>query len=80
MQAFGVVIVDDRLLGARQGFADAGAVLVEGLVLFGGEETDLAREAVTIGVETSAMLAFFGFGTGGVLSVGDVCGLCSTPA
>jgi len=48
--------------------------LVEGLVLFGGEETDLAREAVTIGVETGAMLACFGFGTGGFLSVGDVCG------
>jgi hypothetical protein len=57
-----------------EGFADAGAVLVEGFVLFGGEKADLAGEAVTIGVEAGAMLAFFGFGTGGFLSVGDVSG------
>jgi hypothetical protein len=57
-----------------EGFADAGAVLVESLVLFGGEKADLAGEAVTISVEAGAMLAFFGFGTGGFLSVSDICG------
>ena len=53
-----------------EGFADAGAVLVEGLVLVGGEKTDLASEAVTISVEAGAMLAFFGFGARGMLGVG----------
>ena len=55
-------------------FADTGAVLLEGLVLVGGEEMDLAGEAVTIGVEAGAMFAWFGFGTGGFLRVSDVCG------
>jgi hypothetical protein len=45
-----------------EGFADAGAVLVEGFALVGGEQADLSGEAVTIGVEAGAMLAFFGFG------------------
>jgi hypothetical protein len=54
-------------------FADAGAVLVEGFVLVGGEKTDLAGEAVTIG-EAGAMLACFGLGTGGFLSVSDLSG------
>jgi hypothetical protein len=57
-----------------EGFADAGAVLVEGFVLVGGEKADLAGEAVTISVEAGAMLAFFGFGTRRFLSVGDVSG------
>jgi hypothetical protein len=57
-----------------EGFADAGAVLVERFVLVGGEKADLAGEAVTISVETGAMLAFFGFGTGRFLSVSDVSG------
>jgi hypothetical protein len=39
-------------------------VQFESLVLVGGEQADLAGEAVTIGVEAGAMLAFFGFGTG----------------
>jgi hypothetical protein len=56
-----------------EGFADAGAVLVEGFVLVGGEKTDLAGEAVTIG-EAGAMLACFGLGTGGFLSVSDLSG------
>ena len=43
-----------------EGFADAGAVFVEGFVLVGGEKLDLAGEAVTIGVEPGAMLTFFG--------------------
>ncbi len=55
-----------------EGFADAGAVLVESLLLIGGEKTDLAGEAVAVGVEAGAMLAFFGFGTGGMLGVGQV--------
>jgi len=41
------------------------------LLLAGGDKTDLAGEAVTIGVEAGALLAFFGSGTGGFLSVGD---------
>jgi len=53
-----------------EGFADAGAVLVEGLLLVGGEKADLAGEAVTISVETGAMLGFFGSGTRRVLGVG----------
>jgi hypothetical protein len=57
-----------------EGFADAGAAFVEGFVLVGGEKIDLAGESVTIGVEAGAMLAFFGFGASGFLSVGDVCG------
>jgi len=43
-------------------------------VLFGGEKADLAGEAVTISVEAGAMLACFGFRTGGFLSVSDICG------
>jgi len=50
--------------------ADAGTVELEGLVLGLGEETDLAGEAVTVGIETGAMLAGFGFWTGGALCVG----------
>ncbi len=59
-----------------EGFADAGAVLVEGCVLIGGEKADLAGEAVTTGdktgVEAGAMLAFFGFRAGRFLGVGEV--------
>jgi hypothetical protein len=55
-----------------EGFADGGAVLVEGLALVGGEKADLAGEAVTMGVEAGAVLAFFGFGADGVLGVGQV--------
>jgi len=55
-----------------EGFADAGAVFLEGLVLIGGKEIDLASEAVTIGVETGAILAFFGSGTRAFLSVSEV--------
>ena len=40
-----------------EGIANAGAVLVEGFVLVGCEEIDLAGEAVTIGVEAGAVLA-----------------------
>ena len=55
-----------------EGFADAGAVLVEGFVLVGSEEIDLAGETVTIGVEAGAVLAILGSGAGGFLSVGEV--------
>ena len=55
-----------------EGFADAGAVFVEGFVLLGSEEADLACQTVTISVETGAMLAVFGSGAGGFLSVGEV--------
>jgi hypothetical protein len=73
---FGDGLGESGLQGAHgfEGFADAGAVVVEGLLLADGEKTDLASEPVTIGVEAGAMLAWFGFGTGGFLSVGDVCG------
>ena len=55
-----------------EGFANAGAVLVEGFVLVGSEKLNLAGEAVTIGVETGAVFAFVGYGAGGFLSVGEV--------
>ena len=62
--------IDLQRADGFEGFADAGAVLVEGLVLVGGEEADLASEAVAIGVEAGTVLAFFGLGAGGMLSVG----------
>jgi hypothetical protein len=54
-----------RLRG--EGFADAFAVSIEGGLLSGGENVDLTSQAVTIGVEARAMLAFRGRGSGGVL-------------
>jgi hypothetical protein len=57
-----------------EGFADAFAVSVEGGLLSGGEKVDLTGQAVTISVEASAMLAFRGCRSGGVLGVGLVSG------
>ena len=37
-------------------------MIIEGLVLGGGEEMDLAGESVAVGVEAGAMLALFGLG------------------
>jgi hypothetical protein len=45
-----------------KGLDDGLAVLLEGFVLFGGEEVDLASEAVFVGVETRALLPGVGFG------------------
>ena len=67
-----------------EGFDDGLAVFLEGVVLFGGEEVDLAGESVFVGVETGALLAGLGcwpgwaggfFGKLGVVP-GDDVGHC----
>jgi hypothetical protein len=59
---YGLGEFDLQRTDGLEGIADAGAVFLEGLVLVGSEDADLAGEAVTISVEAVAILAFFGFG------------------
>ena len=53
-------------IGCRgEGFLDDLAVFVEGLLLCGSGDADLAGESVAIGVQAATRLAFGGFGTCG---------------
>jgi hypothetical protein len=48
--------------GGGESFNDGLAVFLEDVVLFRGEEVDLASEAVFVGVETGTLLAGLGLG------------------
>jgi hypothetical protein len=61
----GLLQIEFQCAHGFEGFADAGAVWVERLVLLPCEKADLAGQAVTIGVEARVMLAFFGRDAGG---------------
>jgi hypothetical protein len=56
--------IDFESADGGEGFADAFAVSVEGGLLSGGEQVDLAGESVFVGVETGALRAGLTFGGG----------------
>jgi hypothetical protein len=58
--------VDFEGADGREGLADTLAVRFEGRLFSGGEDMDLAGEAVAIGVETRARLPRRGRGAGGM--------------
>src|SRR5215470_11361734 len=81
--------LDDIALEVADGgeaFENDFAVLFVGLLLFGSEDTELAGEAVTPGIEPATPLAFGSLGAGGMvgtlgsgLRVGHSFSFCRSP-
>jgi hypothetical protein len=58
-------------------FVNDFAVLLIGLLLFGSEDTELARESMAVGIESATALAFWGFGACGMVGALVLVGLVS---